>query len=128
VDDMKPVEMRPVEMKPLDTNMDEFEIKLREQMRRVDAPPRLQSRVMVRIREQERARASHIRMWSIAIAATLLLAVFAGAGLVLKQRHERQQAELARQQFEVAMRVTARSMSNVQRAIERAERKAEVGQ
>ncbi len=104
---------------------DEFERELKEGLRRVPAPEGFADRVMRRIAGEERLR---IRMmpqrvsyvWQMAVAAVVLLAVLFGAGEMAHRREERRKAELVQRQFDVAMRVTGRTLSGVGERISRA--------
>jgi len=99
-----------------------FEQELTQAMRAVDPPDGFAERVMVRAQASEQPRAKVLAMprglpsWTIgAIAAALLLAVFFGEQTHL--RHQREQAEFAQQQFELAMRITDRALEHTQQQL-----------
>jgi hypothetical protein len=112
---------------------DEFERELKEGLGRVPAPEGFADRVMGRIARKERLR---IRMmpqrvsyvWQMAVAAMVLLAVLFGVGERVHRREERRKAELVQRQFDVAMRVTGRTLSGVGERISRAGMKDERGE
>jgi hypothetical protein len=103
---------------------DEFEGELKEGLRRVPAPEGFADRVIERIAKKEQRlrvmplRISHV--WQMAIAAMMLIAVLLGVGEFAHRRQERRQAELVERQFEVAMRVTGRTLDGVGERISRA--------
>ena len=105
-----------------------FEEKLKQQMRRVDAPEGFADRVVRRVAEaqteQRRGRLIAMpqrRAW-MAIAAMLLVAVVLGGWQRREQklRREQQEAQTAHRQFEAAMQVTGRTLVEVQERIGRA--------
>jgi type VI protein secretion system component VasF len=88
-----------------------FEQELAQAMRGVDPPEGFAERVLARAQASEQPRARVLAMprrlplWtSGAIAAALLVGVFAGDQL--HARHQREQAQLAQQQFEAGVRIT----------------------
>jgi len=98
----------------------EFEQELTRAMRGVDPAEGFADRVMARAQAAVPVRAKviwiprRIRMWAGgAIAATLLAGVFFGEEAHL--RHQREQA--AQQQFELAMRITDRTLEHVQQQL-----------
>jgi len=111
---------------------DELEQELREGLRRVPAAEGFVDRVMERVAKKEQRRfrlmpqrISHV--WQIAIAAMVLISVVFGAADLAHRRRERRQAELVEHQFEVAMRVTGRTLDGVGERISRAGMKREKG-
>jgi len=101
--------------------MNDFEGALGRELDKLDAPEGFSGRVMERIARRERERSRSIQHWRLAIAASLLVCV--GAGVTGGyQAHQRHQAEDARQQFAVAMRVTNRSFAAVDRGLVRIDR------
>jgi hypothetical protein len=103
---------------------EEFELELARRMRRVDPPEGFADRLM------ERAEASQsnvivmrkrpaFRMWAgSAIAAALAMGVFVGEQAHV--RSQERQAEVARQQFETAMRVTDHALDQTRASLQRA--------
>lgn len=112
---------------------DEFEQELKEGLGRSQAPEGFTDRVMGRIAKKERLR---IRMmpqrvsyvWQMAVAAMVLLAVLLGVGEMAHRREERRKAEIVERQFEVAMRVTGKTLNGVGERISRAGMKNERGE
>jgi len=109
---------------------DELEQELRQRLKRVPAPEGFVDRVMERVaqKEQRRFRVMPQRIspvWQTAIAATLLISVLFGAGELVHRQQERRQAEIVQQQFDVAMRVTGRTLDGVGERISRAGMKQE---
>jgi hypothetical protein len=110
-----------------------FERELERTLERVPAPEGFADRVMGRVRAREQGR---LRMmvprttpvWRAAIAAMALIAVLSGAGEWVRQREERRQAEAVQRQFEVAMRVTGRTLDGIQERISKAGVKEEKGE
>ena len=106
----------------------EFEKKLKRGLPRVDAPDGFASRVMARVTsaqaEQRRGRLIAMpRHWvSIAMAAMLLIGITLGGWQWQQQklRREQQEAQTAHRQFEAAMRVTGRTLTEVEERIGRA--------
>jgi len=98
----------------------EFEQELTRAMRGVDPPEGFADRVMVRAHAAGPVRAKvlwmprRVRMWAGgAVAAALLAGVFFGEEAHL--RHQREEA--AQQQFELAMRITGRTLEHVQQQL-----------
>ena len=110
----------------------DFEEKLKRELQRVDAPAGFADRVMERVgveaAEERRGRLVVMprRWFSVAVAAMLLVGIVLGGWQWQQRRQERQEAEIARRQFEVAMQVTGRTLVGVQERIGRAGRKREV--
>jgi hypothetical protein len=106
---------------------DEFELKLMQAMRRVDAPEGFAASLMERAAAPAaqrvivlRPRISFLsaRAWfSGAIAAMLLAGVFVAEQVHV--RHEREQAAIAQQEFETAMRVTDHALDRTRARLER---------
>jgi len=110
----------------LDLKLAEFELQLAQAMRRVDAPEGFAARVMERadgptvsskvVVMRPRLRA---QVWvGGAIAAMLALGAFVGE--TVHVRHQREQAALATQQFEAAVRVTDQALDKTRVQLERA--------
>lgn len=104
---------------------DGFELQLTEALRRVEAPEGFAARVMDRAAALAVAKKvvvmqrRHVPMWiSGAIAA--MLAVGAFVGETVRVRHQREQAALATQQFEAAVRVTDQALDKTRAQLERA--------
>lgn len=102
----------------------EFERQLTEALRPVAPPEGFADRVMARAQSSAPAVGKVIRMqlrtraWaSGAIAAAVFAGVF---GHQTHVRHERQQAQLAQQQFEAAMRITDQTMQHVRQQLQQA--------
>jgi hypothetical protein len=102
-----------------------FEEKLSDAMRRVDPPEGFAERVMARAQADDRPRARIVpflrraRVWvSGAIAAALLAGVFVAEQMRLRQ--ERERTELARQQFEAAMRITGETLQQARQQLQQA--------
>jgi hypothetical protein len=109
---------------------DELEQELKESLRLVAAPEGFVDRVMERVAKKEQRRfrvmpqrISHV--WQTAIAAMLLMSVLFGAGELVHRQQERRKAELVQHQFDVAMRVTGRTLDGVGERISRAGTKQE---
>jgi hypothetical protein len=109
---------------------DELEQDLKESLRRVAAPEGFVDRVMGRVAKKERGRfrvmpqrISHV--WQTTIAAMLLISVLFGAAELVHRQQERRKAELVQHQFDVAMRVTGRTLDGVGERISRAGTKQE---
>jgi hypothetical protein len=119
-----------------------FEAKLKDELARVPAPEGFADRVMARVVAQDHAAAmkrgkvlafrggviARSRIW-MTIAAAVLIAVATGSGVrveqhlaqqAAEQRQERAKAELAQQQFALAMQVTSRTLVEVQERIGKA--------
>ena len=111
---------------------DEFEQELKEGLGRVPAPEGFADRVMERIARKERRRIrvmpQRVYVWQMTVAAMVLLAVLFGVGERVHRREERRKAELVQRQFDVAMRVTGRTLSGVGERISRAGMKDERGE
>jgi hypothetical protein len=104
---------------------DELEQELKHGLSRVPAPEGFADRVMERVaqKEQRRLRVMPQRIspvWQTAIAAMLLISVLFGAAELAHRQQERRQAELVQHQFDVAMRVTGRTLDGVGERISRA--------
>lgn len=101
--------------------MNDFEEMLGRELAKLEVPNGFADRVMGGIARRERERSRGAQTWRMAIAASLLVCAGAGVsgGYELHQRHE---AENARQQFAVAMRVTNRSFQAVDRGLVRIDR------
>ena len=120
---------QPEEFNQPDAPLSEFEQELTQALRHVAAPEGFADRIMVRAESpaepQATARARVITMtprpsrWaSGALAATLLV-----AAVITQQtheRHQRQQAELAQQQFDAAMRITDQTLEHVRQQLQQA--------
>ena len=109
---------------------DELEQDLKQRLSRVPAPEGFVDRVMERVaqKEQRRLRVMPQRIssvWQAAIAAVHDEAATAGAAELAHRQQERRQAELVQHQFEVAMRVTGRTLDGVGERISRAGMKSE---
>ena len=103
----------------------QFEQELTLAMRGVDPPEGFAERVMARAQTSEQPRAKVIAMprrlpsWtSGAIAAALLLGVFFGVQIHL--RHQREQAQIAQQQFEDGIRITDQALERTRQQLQRA--------
>ena len=109
---------------------DELEQELKQGLWRVPAPEGFADRVMERVaqREQRRLRVMPQRIspvWQAGIAAMLLISILFGAAEMVHRRQERRQAEIVQHQFDVAMRVTGRTLDGVGERIRRAGMKQE---
>ena len=106
----------------------DLEDRLKRGLRRVEAPEGFADRITDRIEaqrsEQRKGRLTVMpRRWiSLAVAAMLLVSIVLGGWQWRQQqpRRQREQAEAARRQFEVAMQVTGRTLVAVQERIGRA--------
>ena len=119
-----------------------FEERLQGELARVPAPDGFADRVMTRVAAQGHAQEpkrgkvlafrggviARGRIW-MTVAAALLIAVATGAGVRIErhlaqqaaaEQQERVKAELAQQQFALAMQVTSRTLVEVQERIARA--------
>jgi len=123
-------------------NLTVFEEKLKGELARVPAPEGFADRVMARVAAQNHAEATkrgkvlafrpgmipRSRIW-MTVAAAVLIAVATGSGVrveqhlaqqAAEQRQEHAKAELAQQQFALAMQVTSRTLVEVQERIGKA--------
>lgn len=91
--------------------MDELERKLALELRPAEPPAGFTDGVMARLARQRRGRARMVRVW---LAAAVLLAVLSGGGLIGWRQAEHAREELARQQFDLAMQVTGRTVAQAQ--------------
>jgi hypothetical protein len=108
----------------------ELERELKQAMRRVDPPAGFADRVMARIEkpaEQKRAKVLMMpvrwRPWlSGALAAGLAIGVFAVQEVRVHQQEKEQQrkAEMAQQQFEMAVQITNETLNDVRQQIRQA--------
>jgi uncharacterized membrane protein len=105
--------------------MSEFEKKLTEAMRRVDAPWTLAESVMVAVKaEEQRRKRLFPKAWSFApVRAWFAPAGFALAamllfGVVAHERHERE--AVATQQFEQATRITDQALQHTREQLAKA--------
>jgi predicted DNA binding CopG/RHH family protein len=108
---------------------DEFEQELKQSLTHVPVPEGFADRVMERVAKKERLRFRVMPqrifyVWQ-ALAAMLLLSLLFGAAELVHRQQERRQAELVQHQFEVAMRVTGRTLDGVGERISRAGMKPE---
>jgi type VI protein secretion system component VasK len=106
--------------------MNDFEKDLTQAMQRVDAPEGFAARLLERAatgeKQDRRMLVTPRRRWwwsgsGIAVAAGLVAGMF-----VVQQvhvRHEREQAAVAQQQFETAMRVTDHALDRTRARLER---------
>lgn len=102
-----------------------LERELTQALRHVDAPEGFAERTMARVQASGPTRGklltmpARVRVWGGgAIAAALVVGVFAGQQV--HERHERQKAELAEQQFETAMRITDQTLDQVRLQLQQA--------
>lgn len=96
---------------------DEFEQKLKDDLEQVAAPEGFADRVMRRVQAAESARLRimprrMMHVWQ-AVAAVALIGILLGSGLVVRQRHEQQRAEVLQRQFDLAMQITQRTLNGV---------------
>jgi hypothetical protein len=109
--------------------MNEFEKKLTEAMRRVDAPWTLAESVMVAVKAEEQRKTrvfpkawsfAPVRAWfapaGFALAALLLVGVVTGERM--HQRHERE--AVATQEFEQATRITDQALEHTREQLAKA--------
>lgn len=109
-----------------DLKQAEFELQLTEALRHVEVPVGFAARVMDRAAAPAVAQKVvamqprlHAQMWiSGAIAAMLAVGAFVGEAVHV--RHQREQAALATQQFEAAVRVTDQALDKTRAQLERA--------
>jgi hypothetical protein len=106
-------------------SFEELERYLTQAMRRVDAPEGFADRVMKRAKAAAPVRSnvlmmpSRTRAWATgAIAATLMVGVFAGNQV--HERRQRERAEVAQKQFEAGMEITDRALEHTRDQLERA--------
>ena len=104
---------------------DQFEQKFAEAMRRVDAPGSFADRICARIQAAEPSRGKvlpmtpRMRLWvSGALAAGLLLGVVATEEV--HRRQQREQAAMAQQQFQEALRITDRALDHAREQLQQA--------
>jgi hypothetical protein len=122
-DDFEPTE----EMNDSGESFEELERYLTQAMRRVDAPEGFADRVMERAKAAAPAKAkvlimpSRPRLWvGSAIAAVLLMGVFAGDQQYDRHLREKAEAEVAQKQFEAGMQITDRALEHTRDQLERA--------
>ena len=116
------------------SELDDFEARLKRDLRRVDAPDGFADRVMQRVPQQRQGRllsfpiaVTKARHW-MAVAAVLLVAIVLGFGVHHVEQVERQRdlkqeqakARAAAEQFALAMQVTGRTLFVVQQRIDQA--------
>jgi hypothetical protein len=106
---------QPDEMSEQGESFAELEEYLTQALRHVDAPRGFAERTMARAQSAGAPRGKllvmpmRLRAWtSGAIAAALVAGVFVGQQVHV--RHQREKAELAQRQFEVAMRITGETL------------------
>lgn len=104
--------------------MDEFERQLARALRRVEAPEGFAARVMGRVDAPVPAKVVEMPrrqapMW-IGGAIAAMLAVGALVGEAVHVRHQREEAAVATQQFEAAMRVTDQALDQTRAQLKRA--------
>jgi hypothetical protein len=109
---------------------DELEQELKEALQRVPAPEGFADRVMERVaaKERQRMRVMPFRVapvWQAAIAAMVLITVLLGGASFWQRQQERRKAEIVQRQFEVAMRVTGKTLDEVGARVSRAGMKEE---
>ena len=109
---------------------DELEQELKRDLRRVAAPEGFVDRVMERVAQKERRRLRVMpqrisTVWQTTIAAMLLISVLFGATELVHRRQERREAEIVQHQFDVAMRVTGRTLDGVGERVSRVGMKQE---
>ena len=103
---------------------DEFEQRLTEAMRPVDAPAGFVERTMARAQSKPHVQARVVMMrrrnaWAVGtIAAALLFGVVLGEHEHVRRQQER--AAAAQQQFEAAMRITDRTLQHTREQLQRA--------
>jgi hypothetical protein len=103
---------------------DEFDVELTRRMRRVDPPEGFAERLMERAETLPSKvvvmrKRPVFRIWAgSAIAAALAMGVFVGEQAHI--RSQQRQAEVARQQFETAMRVTDHALDQTRASLQRA--------
>jgi hypothetical protein len=112
---------QPEELNPK-FEQDQFERELTLALRAVDPPEGFAQRTMARAHAVAPFRAKvlwmplRVRSWAGgAIAAALLAGVFFAEET--HQRHQREQAALAQQQFELAMRITDRTLEHTRQQL-----------
>ncbi len=103
----------------------DLETRLREGLRRVEPPAGFADRMVERAEGRGAGRISHAPWWK-AVAAAFLLGALCGGWLMHEGRMERRQAMETKEQFDVAMRITGRSLAEAQRKVEQAGLKGEV--
>lgn len=115
---------QPEEQNQPEESFAELERQLTQALRPVGPPDGFADRIMARAQASTPATAKVIQMplrrraWaSGAMAAALVVGVF---GYQSHARYERQQAEVAQQQFEAAMRITDQTMQHVRQQLQQA--------
>ena len=91
--------------------MDEFEHRLASELRPVSAPDGFTARVLAR---QRRGRVRRAQAW---LAAAVLLGMLSVGAVVNRQYRQHAQEQAARQQFDLAMQVTGRTLYQAEQAI-----------
>ncbi len=115
---------QPEDWNQRDESFAELEQRLAETLRRVDPPVGFADRVMEHAGTAKPIRGKVVtmaprRVWaSGAIAAALVVGAFVGEQTHL--RHEREKAELAQRQFDLAMKITGDTLAHVQQQLQQA--------
>jgi hypothetical protein len=102
--------------------MNDFEQALGRNLEKLEAPEGFAARVMERVSRREQERRPRMQSWRLAFAASVLVCAGAGGTTFGYQIHQRHEANEAREQFAVAMRVTNRSLEAVDRGLARIDR------
>jgi hypothetical protein len=108
-----------------DESFTKFEEELTQAMRAVDPPEGFAERVLARVDASEAPRARvltmpvRVRLWASGAAAAAMLAG-AYLGEQAHLRHQREQAALAQQQFETAMRITDQALEHARQQLRQA--------
>ncbi len=89
--------------------VDPFEQQLREAFRRVEPPPGLERKILLRIQPRQPRR---LPSW-FAVAASLVLVVGGSLGVMRWQEHQQRQreAERVRQQLALTLEITSRTLA-----------------
>lgn len=97
------------------SEMEHFERELRHALRRVEPPEGLEQRILRNVRP---LRARRMPVW-LAAAASVILVAGAALGLVRwrEQRIRAQQAEQVRQQLELTLRITSRTIARAEQRL-----------
>jgi len=109
---------------------DELEQELKEVLKRVPAPEGFAGRVMERVatKKRQQVRMMPFRVspiWQTAIAAAVLIVLSLGGVGLWQRQQERRKAAMVQRQFEVAMRVTGKTLDDVGERVSRLGMKGE---
>jgi len=103
-----------VELEPQNdmADMDDFERELQAALARRPAPPDLKRKIVGRLWQQT-GRSRRRMIWMERIAASLILAAVAGAGVYWRHQEEQRRGEEAKQQVFTALRIANHALQQM---------------